>query len=184
MVSSELLIVDLTLQSPVTAWQKRYTLQSLVVLSINNRLAILGNQFKLEKEPDQLLANRKFSCKFTQSKKQNVGRNWFFSGSNWFSFAMCCSRGNAGCWLCFANGSQPSKLTYSLQQIVYKERITGTGRLKELVLLSCGILQRCDHKLFTMEVTSLPQPTSEALTRECLRSGSRGRPFFPDQVEF
>ena len=38
-----------------------------------------------------------------------------------------------------------------------------------------------------MEVTSLPQPTSEALTRECLRSGSRGRPFIPinpDQVEF
>ena len=74
-----------------------------------------------------------------------------------------------------------------LQHIIYNESITGTGRLQELVLLLGRILQRWEHKLFTMEVTSLPQPTSEALTRECLRSGSRGRPFIPinpDQVEF
>ena len=73
-----------------------------------------------------------------------------------------------------------------LQHIVYIERITGSGRLEELVLLLCRILQRWEHKLFTMEGTSLPQPTSEALTRECLRSGSRGRPSIPinpDQVE-
>ena len=74
-----------------------------------------------------------------------------------------------------------------LQDIVYNERITGSGRLEELVLLLCRILQRWEHKSFTMEVTSLPQPTPEALTRECIRSGSKGRPFIPinpDQVEF
>ena len=73
-----------------------------------------------------------------------------------------------------------------LQHIVYNERITGTGRLEELVLLLCHILQQSEHKLFSMKVTTLPQPKSEALTRECLRSDSRGRPFIPispDQVE-
>ena len=58
---------------------------------------------------------------------------------------------------------------------------------EELLLLVCRILQRWEHKLFTMEVTSLLQLTSEALTQECLRSGSKGRPFIPrnpDQVEF
>ena len=53
--------------------------------------------------------------------------------------------------------------------------------------MSCHILQRWEHKLFSMEVTRLRHTTSEALTRECLRSGGRGRPFIPinpDQVEF
>ena len=117
------------------------------------------------------------------AKREHVGRN------NRFSFAaMCCLRGYAGCWLCFANGSQSLKnCSTVLQHIVYNERITGSGRLEELVLMLCRILQRWEHKLFTMEGTSLPQSTSEALTWEWLRSGSRGRPFIPinpDQVEF
>ena len=37
-----------------------------------------------------------------------------------------------------------------LQDIVNYERSTGTGRLEELVLFLCCILQQCEHKLFTM----------------------------------
>jgi hypothetical protein len=61
------------------------------------------------------------------------------------------------------------------------------GSLQDLLPLICRILHHGEHKLFNLEATSFPQPTSEALTREFQHNGSRGRPFIPinpDQVEF
>ena len=77
-----------------------------------------------------------------------------------------------------------------LQCILSNERITGIAgirHLEYLLPLICCILQQWEHKLFNLEASNLPQPTSEALTRGFQRTGEKGRPFIPinpDQVEF
>ena len=74
-----------------------------------------------------------------------------------------------------------------LQHIANNGATTRNGHLEELLFLICRVLQQWEHKLFNLEVSSLPKPTSEALTRELQRTDGRGRPFVainPDQVDF
>jgi len=44
-----------------------------------------------------------------------------------------------------------------------------------------------EHKLFNLQASNVPQPTSEALMHEFQQTGDKGRPFIPinpDKVEF
>lgn len=60
-------------------------------------------------------------------------------------------------------------------------------RFEELLPLICRVLHHWEEKLLHLEAARFPQPTAEALARENISNGGRGRPpipLNPDQVEF